>query len=73
LIKLIEDLECHFAEAINPQPITTHTSPKHVSFGSCTINPIVAVYSDCHSSKHGLMDHDMVFYHDQHMGSGPDE
>ncbi len=71
--KLIENLECHFAEAVHPPPITTHISPKHISFGSCTIDAIVAVHSDCHSGKHGLMDTDMVFYHDQHMGSGPDE
>jgi hypothetical protein len=31
VVKLIEDLERHFAEAVNPQPITTCTSPKHIS------------------------------------------
>jgi hypothetical protein len=30
VVKLIEDLACHFAEAVYPQPITTHTSHKHV-------------------------------------------
>jgi hypothetical protein len=30
VVKLIEDLEHHFAEAVNPQPITTNASPKHV-------------------------------------------
>jgi hypothetical protein len=73
VVKLIEDLECHFAEAVNLPPITTHTSPKHFSFGSCAVNTIVTAHSDCHSGKHGLMDTDMAFYHDQHMGSGPDE
>ncbi len=73
VVKLIEDLECHFALAIHPQPITTHASLKHVSFGSRTIDAIIAAHSDCHSGKHGLMDTDMVFYYDQHMGSGPDE
>jgi hypothetical protein len=70
---LIEDLERQFAEAIHPPPITTHASPKHVSYGSCAIDAIVAAHSDCHSGKHGLRDTDMAFYHDQHMGSGPDE
>ncbi len=73
VVKLIEDLECHFAEAINPQPITTHASPKHISFVSCAINAIIAVHSDHRSGKHGLMDHDMAFYHNQHMGSGLDK
>ncbi len=73
MVTLIEKLECHFADAINPQPITTHASPKHVSFGSCAVNAIVAAHSDRHSGKHGLMDHDMEFYHNQHMGPGPDE
>ncbi len=73
VVKLIEDLECHFAEAINTLPITTHASPKHISFKSHAVKAIVAAHSDCHSGKHGLMDTDMVFYHDQHMGSGPDE
>jgi hypothetical protein len=68
VVKLIEDLECHFAESLNPQPITTHASPKHVSFGSCAINAIVAAHSDRHSGKHGLMNNDTAFYHDQHMG-----
>jgi hypothetical protein len=72
-VKLITNLEHHFSEAVNLQPITTHASPKHVFFGSRAVNAIVAAHSDCHSSKHGLMDNDMVFYHDQHMGSGPDE
>jgi hypothetical protein len=73
VLKLIEYLECHFAEAINPQPISTHASPKHISFGSCAIYAIIAAHSDCHSGKHGFTDNDMAFYHDQHMGSGPDE
>jgi hypothetical protein len=73
VVKLIEDLERHFAEALNPPSITTHASPKHVSFGSCAVKAIIAAYSDCHSGKHGLMDTDTVFYHDQHMGTGPDE
>ncbi len=30
VVKLTEDLECHFAEAVNPPPITTHASPKHL-------------------------------------------
>jgi hypothetical protein len=42
VVKLIEDLEHHFAETINPLPITTHASPKHVSFGSCAVVAIVA-------------------------------
>jgi hypothetical protein len=73
VVKIIEDLERHFAEAIHPLPITTHASPKHISFGSRAVDAIVTAHSVCHSSKHGLMDTDMAFYHDQHMGSGPDE
>jgi hypothetical protein len=72
-VALIKDLKCRFDDAVNPQPITTHTSPRHVSFGSHAINAIPTVHSDCHSHKHGLIDHDILFYHDQHMGSGPDE
>jgi hypothetical protein len=74
VVKLIEDLECHFAEeAVKPQPITTHASPKHVAFGSRAVNAIVAAHSDRHSGKHDSMDNDMAFYHDQHMGSGSDD
>jgi hypothetical protein len=73
VVKLIEELERHFAAAVHPPPITTHASPKHVSFGSCAVDTIVAAHSDRHSGKHGLMDTELVFYHDQHMGSGPDE
>jgi hypothetical protein len=73
VVKLIEDLERHFAEAINPQLITTHASPKHDSFVSCTFDAIIAAHSDRHSDKHGLMDNDMVFYHNLHIGSGSDE
>ncbi len=73
MVKLIEELERHFAAAVRPLPITTHASPKHVSFRSPTVDAIVAVHSNCHSGKHGLMDTDLAFYHDQHMGSGPDE
>jgi hypothetical protein len=71
--KLIEDLECHFAAAVQPPPITTHASLKHFSFGSCAVDTILTVHSDCHSGKHGSMDTDMAFYHDQHMRSGHDE
>jgi hypothetical protein len=73
LVALIEDLEHHFADAVNPWPITTHTSPKHVSFGSHAVSAITVAHSDYHSHKHGLMGHDVTFYPDQHMGSGPDE
>ncbi len=73
VVKLIEELECHFAAAVHPPPINTHASPKHIFFGSCTIDAIVTVHSNCHSGKHGLMDTDLAFYHDQHMGSGSDE
>jgi hypothetical protein len=73
VVTLIEDLECHFAAALYPPPITTYASPKHVSFGSCAVDAIIAAHSDCHSGKHGLMDTDLAFYHDQHMGSDPDE
>jgi hypothetical protein len=41
LVTLIKDLECHFADAINPQHINTHTSPKHVSFGSRAVNELL--------------------------------
>jgi hypothetical protein len=67
VVKLIEDLERHFAAAIHPPPITTHASPKHVSFRSCAVDSIIAVHFDCHSGKHGLMDTDLAFYHDQHI------
>jgi hypothetical protein len=73
VVKLIEDLEHHFAAAVHPPPITTHASAMHISFGSCAVNAIFAVHSDCHSSKHGLMDTDLAFYHDQQIDSGPDE
>jgi hypothetical protein len=73
LVTLIEDLKCHFSDAINPQPITTHASSLHVSFGSHAVNAIVTAHSDCHSVKYGLMYHDIAFYHDQHIGFGPDE
>jgi hypothetical protein len=73
VVKLIEELECHFAAAVHPPPITTHASPKHVSFESCAIDTIVTAHIDCHSGKHGSMYTDLAFYHDQHMGSGPDE
>ncbi len=73
VVKLIEELECHFAAAVHLPPITTHASPKQVSFGSCNVDAIVAAHSDCHFGKHGLMDTDLAFYHDQQMGSGPDE
>jgi hypothetical protein len=32
VVKLIEELERHFAAAVHPPPISTHASPKHVSF-----------------------------------------
>jgi hypothetical protein len=73
VVKLIEELECHFAAAVHPPPITTHASPKHVFSGSHAIDAIVAAHSDRHSGKHGLMNTDLVFYYEQHMGSGPDE
>jgi hypothetical protein len=73
VVKLIENLEHHFTAAIHPQPFPIHASPKCVSFGSHTIDTFVAAHSDCHSGKHELMDADLAFYHDQLMGSGPDE
>jgi hypothetical protein len=68
VVKLIEELECHFSAVVHPPPIITHASPKHVSFGSCTISAIVAAHSDCYSGKHGLIDTDLAFYHEQHRG-----
>jgi hypothetical protein len=71
-ITVIKDLERYFAATISVLPAAPE-SPKHVSFGSSAISTTPSTHVESTLTKHGLMDSEMMYYHDQDMGTGPYE
>jgi hypothetical protein len=68
-IMVIKDLERYFAAAVSVLPAAPDSS-KHVSFGSRAIGTSPSTSVESMSAKHGLMDSEMMYYHDQDMGTG---
>ncbi len=69
-ITVIEDLERNFTATISVLPAAPEL-PKHVSFGSRAISTTPSAHVESTSTKHGLMDSEMMYYHDQDMGTAP--
>jgi hypothetical protein len=71
-IMVIKDLERYFAATVSVLPAAPEL-PKHVFFGSRAINTTPSVHVESTLTKHGLMDSEVMYYHDQDMGTGPYE
>jgi hypothetical protein len=71
-IRVIEDLEHYFAATVSVMPAAPEL-PKHVSFRSRAISTTPSAHVESTSTKHSLMDSEMMYYHDQDVGTGPYE